>query len=356
MLLLIDYGAATAKALLLKDGGQYSLFELPLGVPAYTQLTVLESLLFILNYLQEVSGEKLVDGAKALCPAYLMGEVASVKLKDLLAAEVEDPAKVLPALDVPVVNVGVSFAALGDKYFRGEVDSQTVGFWLPFKTMKTELDNYLYNRRLFPAVIPSTPRDLEIEQAIAQERIKGCLGGSPYPGSEIYATGTVLSSAPRPAFALLLLLNSLSPQGPLKFLLDRRGILPLLGLLKKVDEEKFKILWEKEKTDIPALGTALCTGSARSLRIVLEGMAEVQELTLAPDNLVVFPLRAGEKARVALAGREELCLEGGEVGLVFDSRPRPLVLPDFGRERREQLRRWDRALNVHGEIGDLWKD
>jgi hypothetical protein len=356
MILLIDYGTATAKALLLKDDGAPSFFEVSLGFPAYTKTTVFESLLFVLENLQSLSGQKFVEGTHPLCPLYVMGELASVRLKELLAAEVEDPIRVLVALGVPVVSVGTSLTVVGESSFRGEVSSESVSYWLPFKTMKTEIDNYLANRRLFPTVIPATPRDLEIEQAIAQEKLKKGLGVNGWREGEVYATGAVLSLAPHPALAFLTLLNGLSPQQPLRVILDKRGVLPLLALLKKVDEEKFKALWEKEKPFLSLLGTALWTGAAVSLQIELEGMAEVQEIALTPESLVVFPLRPGEKARVTLEGWPELFLEGGEVGLVFDSRVRPLRLPDFGRERRDQLRRWDKALNVHGEVGELWKD
>lgn len=356
MLLLIDYGTATAKTLLLEEDNSYSLFEISLGFATYTKMTVIDGVRFVLEELEKLSGRSLFEGQKPLCPIYLTGEIASIKLRGMLTAEVEDPAKILQTLEVPFVNAGVSLTVVGDKLYHGDGSSEKISRWLPFKIMEVEIDNYLANRRLFSSVVPTTPRDLEIEQALAQERLRQCLGDSQYREREVYATGAVLGSAPRAALSFLTLINGLSPKEPLKVFLDRRSVLPLLALLKKVNPERFTVIWERERKILMTAGTVVWVEKPGAVQIELEGMAETQELMLSANSLTVFPLGTEVKSRVTLTDGREIPLEGGEVGLVFDTRPRPLVLPDFGRERRELLRQWEQALNVHGEVADLWKD
>ncbi len=42
-------------------------------------------------------------------------------------------------------------------------------------------------------------------------------------------------------------------------------------------------------------------------------------------------------------------MSGGVVGLIFDTRGRPLVLPEDDKERREKLIKWYLSLGVYPE-------
>ncbi len=80
-------------------------------------------------------------------------------------------------------------------------------------------------------------------------------------------------------------------------------------------------------------------------------------------DLFKVPLGVGEVAKAVIepvknvdvgAGKGkvlEVELQGGVVGLIFDGRGRPLVMPDNPKERVEKLSKWVMALEVYPEEG-----
>ncbi len=354
MLLFIDYGGATAKTLLLTDDGTTLWHEIPLGFPAYTKLSVMESLNYVFGHLEEAFKIKLTDGTKPLCRTYAAGEIASIYLRQFLAGEVDEPFSLLKELDLPVVAVGRGATLLDGTVYRSEPNIHEVEYWLPFQLNETEIANYIANTELFSQVIPYTPRDLEIEQAIVRFRLSQAIFNRTLRSDEIIVTGTALGRAPKLQLAFLTLLNGLAPMEPLKITLDERQVFVLLALVKKYSPENFDKIWSEEKGRLKELGTGVWTDKAKRAVINVEGQAEAQDLALSEQSLILFPLPAGEKARVRLEPGGSYVVEGGEVGLIFDSRPRPLRLPFGGKERRELLRTWEEACNAHGGVVDLW--
>jgi hypothetical protein len=73
------------------------------------------------------------------------------------------------------------------------------------------------------------------------------------------------------------------------------------------------------------------------------GTGETAEILMEPAK--GFDVGAGPgKARTAK-------VHGGEVGLVIDTRGRPLQMHEEKRERYQQLQRWARALDLYPEKG-----
>ena len=81
-------------------------------------------------------------------------------------------------------------------------------------------------------------------------------------------------------------------------------------------------------------------------------------MSLGPGDFVRLELAPGEEARARLRpargvdvgegpGRErEVTLRGGEAGIVFDCRGRPLELPDDPAERRSRISSWLEELGL----------
>lgn len=359
MFLLIDFGTATVKSLLIKDNGEY-LFPspVPLGFPASLSLTVDASLLFIVETIERNTGIKLISKEKIIPKVYMSGEIASIKLQKYLADQVYDPIMTLGDFDVTVAEVGAQSAQIGKAFFRGEVHSEEITKWLPFKTLEVEIDNYQANKKLFISTIPATPRDIEIEGVIAQEKMAACYREISVPNfKSLYLTGAVFSNSPYSGFPLYLTSNVFNSTSPLTVFLDRKQCLPVLALLKKVLPEVFETVWKNELTKFECLGTFLVVDPAISkVTLELSGRVDFEEIILKKESLTLIEIPLGESATLTIEEGKELPVVGGTVGLVIDSRIRPIRHPDSERDRRTVIRDWEKSINSHGEVETLWKD
>lgn len=354
MFLLIDYGSATAKTFLVKDTDHYFINEIPLGFPAFSPIPVLDSLLYVINRVQTLTGIELIKSGKPICPIHVVGEIASIKLKELIAGEIEDPINLLKESDLPIISISRDQALVGQDVFRADIDPGEVGFWLPFQINEIEIANYLANTHLYSQAVPYTPRDLEIEYSVARAKIAHTLEDKVISASEIYVTGTTLTHSPKPQLAFLTILNGSTISQPLKITLDREQFIMLFCLMEKYAPEDYKIIWEKEKSNLSVLGTAFLTGGNSRVDILVEGESSEQQIQLAEQSLVLFPLKPKQQARIKTEKNKEYIVEGGEVGLIFDARRRPLTLPANGKERRDLIRSWNIACNAHGEVSEIW--
>lgn len=83
-----------------------------------------------------------------------------------------------------------------------------------------------------------------------------------------------------------------------------------------------------------------------------------QSVSVSVGEIKVVPLGVGEKVKAVIKpnknfdvgegkGRtREMELEGGVVGLVFDGRGRPMVLPTENDQRTKKLKEWLAAFNL----------
>jgi hypothetical protein len=139
MFLLIDFGTATVKSLLIRDNGDYLFPDpIPLGFPVSSTLTIDESLSFIIETIERNTGIKLISKDKIIPKIYMSGEIASLKLQKYLADQVYDPIMTLGDFVVPVAEVGAQSAQIGKYFYRGEPNSKEITKWLPFKILEIE--------------------------------------------------------------------------------------------------------------------------------------------------------------------------------------------------------------------------
>ena len=150
-----------------------------------------------------------------------------------------------------------------------------------------------------------------------------------------------------------MVLDSLQPPDMIKLWLDRNQILPVAGLLKYYSTQDYLALGD-ELTPI-FLGTAISLVDSCEVKIDL-GMGESQSITLTSGDLYIFPLKSGEQASVRVEYKSSKSkgktyeVIGGEVGVVFDLRGRPLIIPESVSLRQELLRLWDNQIGASGQI------
>jgi len=339
MILSIDFGGAVAKVLVV-NGEKFNVVEVPLGFRTRPHLTMSETLRYVI---------KTAIGAKKPDAVYVSGEIASVELKEILTEPALDPIEALEKLELPIVVVGAGITCVGGHSVRSEdveeYAEEIVG-WLPFEVKISEVQNYFANKKLYPQAVPTTEREIMLEQAAARVRIRSVTTNSPSPITNDYiiASGGVFSKAPSPSCTVQMLLDSLQPEGILKIYLDKKQILPALAALTVYEEESAQKILNQSPFDF--LGTTFSVSEPVFLKIDV-GLAQIQELELDLGELAAFPLDEGKIAQVHFETKSEkgeFKADGGPGGLVVDARGRPLQLPKGVGERQRALAEWKEAI------------
>jgi len=339
MILSIDFGGAVAKVLII-EGEKFSVVEVPLGFRTRPHLTIPETLRYVI---------KTAVGDTKAEAVYVSGEIASVELKEILTEPALDPIKALKKLELPLVVVGAGITYVNGQARRGENlanRAEEIARWLPFKIKLSEIQNFFANKEIYPQLIPTTEREIRLEQAAARVRIKAVLNPKPPTPKPDYiiASGGVFSKAPSPSYAVLMLLDVLQPDDLFKMYLDEKQILPALAALAVYEEEKAQKILDQEPFAL--LGTTFSVPEPVSLKIDV-GLAQIQELELDLGELAVFPLDKGKIAKVNFetkGEKGEFKADGGPAGLIIDARGRPLELPKGEGERQRVLTEWEEAI------------
>lgn len=338
MILSIDFGVASAKVLKVSQSPlSFELIEVPLGFKTKPRWTVSEALQFII---EQASGGK----ADAV---YASGAIASLELKEILSEPALDPTAVYRNLDLPMIDIGQSLTYVLGKSFRGQIDASQVSRYLPFEMTTAAVDNYFGNEELYPQTIPVGTRARQLERAAARVRIQAAFEESAPPDNEeLILSGAVFSKAEEPSLSLLVLLDSLPLPPLVRVFLDHQQMLLALATLASFEKELAdKIL---EQSPLTLLGSVFSHPEEISLQIDL-GLPQPQQLELEAGELVRVPLETGKTAKVVFDSRKasgECEVEGGAVGLVIDTRPKPLNLSLGRRERIEFLKKWQEAICV----------
>ena len=284
-------------------------------------------------------------------------------------------------------NLGMSYSISN---VLAEAGMENVLRWVPFDIDVSDLGNRIKNKMIRPTTIPQALEELIIEGAIAREALRLAFDqhkqlavelrgvqqqrtiSEAFAQSETGATlvdmlsldlivgsGGVLSHAPRRNQAMLMMIDAFQPEGVTHLAVDSIFMMPQLGVLAQVNEAAATQVFERDC--LIHLGTCIAPVGITNpgdLGITISG--DLTE-TVPFGELRLYPLSVGEKARVTIqperrldmgAGRGqpvEAEVEGGVVGLVVDTRGRPLEVSDASTERVASLKKWFEALDVYPE-------
>ena len=298
-------------------------------------------------------------------------------------------------------NLGMSYSICN---VLAEASLSNVLRWVPFDIDEKELTNRIGNKMIRPTTVPQSLEELVIEQAIAREalrlsfvqhkafavNLKGVQkertisdafeqsdsGESLVDMMEldlIVGSGGVLSHAPRREQSAKMLIDSFLPEGITSLAVDSIFMMPQLGVMANIDkksiadEARIAALEVFEKDCLIRLGTCVAPiGSMSKSEVPLEINLEFKNGEKKSINL-----QSGELIRVEV-GYEEVKAElipakginvgagkgekidtiifGGQVGLIFDGRGRPLDVGSDPNERISNLKKWASALNEYPEL------
>jgi hypothetical protein len=262
--------------------------------------------------------------------------------------------------------------ALGGGRLLEERGLEAITRWLPEPLSEHDVRGLVVNKQVHPASIPQVSRELWLEQAVAREAICATLeiarpgwdSGAAQRSSgvmplcdTIVISGGVLTQAPRPGQAVLMVLDALQPVGVSTFVLDTYGLAPALGSVAAVkpiaavealDAGGFTNL----ATVVTPVGEARPGESVLQLQISYQDEGELSAEVKYGD-LEVLPLPLGQEAvlelrprrgfDVGLGGRGKSGkrrVSGGLAGLIIDARGRPIVLPRDREERQARMQQW----------------
>ena len=276
--------------------------------------------------------------------------------------------------DVPVFNRTVS-ANLGMSYSISNVVAEAgldqILSWLPVQYVElgsTEIGNQIKNKMIRPTTIPQTVSDLILEQAIAREALRLAFEqhkdlavelrgvqqkrtiSDAFDQTEsgqtlvdlmaldlLVGSGGVLSHAPRRQQAMIIMMDAFQPEGVTQLAVDSIFMMPQLGVLAQVNPEAATQVFKQDC--LIHLGPCIAPiGSEGKLKIMVDLPSGKVEEEISANEIHCYPLPVGETAHVHLqpdrhfdlgAGggvAVEKVVTGGVVGLVVDTRGRPLDL------------------------------
>ena len=289
-------------------------------------------------------------------------------------------------------NLGMSYSISN---VLTEAGLEAIGRWLPFELSDADLKDRLGNKMIRPTSIPQTMEELIIEQAVAREalrlafaqhrnfavELKGVqqhrtisdtfeqqTGGQTLVDlmnlDLIIGSGGVLSHAPRRSQAALMMVDAFQPEGITNLAVDSIFMMPHLGVLSTVHETAALEVFDRDclvhlGSCVAPVGTGSPGAPCVKVKATSEGMeavyeAPVGELAAIPagdaDEVILevspargFDVGAGRGVQVTRTVRN------GPVGVIIDTRGRPLHLPAAAAERVAALRRGYQALDIYPE-------
>ncbi len=266
----------------------------------------------------------------------------------------------------PQFGLGENLAAL-----LQAVDINQFMRWLSLDLDENTVRDYLYQKSLRPSILPVTPEDRVISQAVARQALYMAMraASKDFPATSrslrpdllplfelILVSGASLTDGPTPGQNMLLLLDAIQPVGITRFLLDRNNLLPLLGVaaeqnsllpVQVIESGAFhNLAWTVSVVSNAPYGTPVLQA-----RLQYPDKNEAR-IEVKHGSLEVLPLSLGQVGRLTIQplhrsdigfghGRPHTTMiEGGALGVVIDARGRPLQLPSDAVRRRDIFKKW----------------
>ena len=298
-------------------------------------------------------------------------------------------------------NLGMSYSICN---VLAEAGLPNVLRWVPFDIDEKELTNRIGNKMIRPTTVPQSLEELVIEQAIAREalrlsfiqhkafavNLKGIQKertiSDAFEQSEsgqslvnmmeldlIVGSGGVLSHAPRRQQSAKMLIDSFLPEGITALAVDSIFMMPQLGVMANIDKKDLSeqaraaAIEVFEKDCLIRLGTCIAPiGNFEGKKNILKAElhysdGKKKEINLDHGELVIVDAAYDEisitlspAAGVDVGGgfneQVQTKIYGGEVGIIFDGRGRPLALDPDRKTRISDLKKWSKTFNEYPNL------
>ncbi|MEN6644274.1 MAG: glutamate mutase L [Armatimonadia bacterium] len=287
-------------------------------------------------------------------------------------------------------NLGMSYSISN---VFAEAGAENLMRWLTREADAEALSQSVRNKMIRPTTIPQGLESLKIEQAVAREALRlafeqhrqlatGLKGvqrerdiSEAFTGGVtgetliemmnldlLVGSGGVLSHTPRRSQAAMMLIDAFLPEGVTRLAVDSIFMMPQLGVLATVNAEAARQVFDKDC--LIHLGTCIApVGSGRvgadCLKLTLQAGEHSGSLSIPCGEMGLLPLPDGAAGTLTIEaargfdlgqgrGRSAtIPVQGGVVGIIGDARGRPLMWAKEPAQRREQVKRWQDALNAY---------
>lgn len=277
-------------------------------------------------------------------------------------------------------------AALGTSYGIARVlEHSGVGHiqrWIPLSTSHDDTRHRLENVRLRPQTVPQTMEELLTLHAVARQALlltmrsmrqrywaqtesesSAAYNGEITPPFDLIAVrGGAVAHTPQDGLIALTLLDAIQPVGLARLVVDWASMWPQLGAIASIAPLAAAQVLERDGfrelgTLIAPIGEARDGESALKLKIIRTSdggdEARVTEVDVPAGVIHRFPLGLHEHAIVevrpshdfdiglghkGLGGKAQI--RGGSLGIIVDTRGRPLSLPQDSHQRIKKLQHW----------------
>lgn len=265
-----------------------------------------------------------------------------------------------------------------------EADLLAIARWVPFEVSIDDLRNYLANRHIFPQFVATSFRDVMIDMALMRFMLQKIAWQAQVPWHNpadtrayvnwdiLIGAGQSLVKLPHLALAMLVLLDTIQPIGVSVLALDSNLILSMLGALASVEPmaathlARYDSLLKLATVIIP-FGTGRLGKKAVNVSVRRIGTNQTDSYDVDFGTLKILPNTAGAnfevdvkctgKMHLKSAGKTvkklSMFAEGGELGIIIDTRGRPLPSPIDEVAKRTQLQKWLTQIGLD-ETSDVW--
>ncbi|HSX58491.1 MAG TPA: hypothetical protein VLE47_04455 [Candidatus Saccharimonadales bacterium] len=238
----------------------------------------------------------------------------------------------------------------GEYSYANNLKISHIGAFLTFDASENDIENYFGNKSLKPESVPTSPQELEIEEAFYRVAFSQNREFIASPNVvNVIITGALLPLLPKQAKIALIILDILAKGRIAQVKLDSHQFLHGFGALLKTYPE----IGEWENDFWQPLGSFVSFGGKG--RIMLDyGFTENQELNIVEDEIALIPAPKEQQVEITLLDLKDkphFSVSGGAFGVLLDGRVKPLKL-GFGRaDSRDAMKRWLSAIDKVEVIG-----
>ncbi len=323
---------------------------------------------------------KRIEGLSRISPlCTLPPSPASLNYQKMMRflGKLYDPSKAVLGIDLGSNNCTFATATAGQCHFEvlpvgigdglerflNRVKIADISKWLTESIPEEEVKEYLWQKTLSPGSIPADDKGVVIELAAARAileygmrdlRRQSMLAAPTF--EPIFAGGTTITHAPTPQQILLTLLDGIQPTGISPLIIDKHGLMSILGAI--AHHNPLLPVQVMESSAFTNLATVINVESKVSAGTTVANARLVyhsgnyMDLEVKQGAIGTLPLATGEVGTLTLnlarrtsvegllAPDEPFKVHGGICGVVIDARGRPLPFVKDVNARNENYKRW----------------
>jgi hypothetical protein len=254
--------------------------------------------------------------------------------------------------------------------FIENVNFSEIENWINFEIDHECLKNYVANKLIHPNSIPENKEDLTIEISLFKFILKESLSKFKSISKtrnnfnqQIFVNGEFLYLYLSNKNLLLFLLDAVQPYGITNFYFDQHGLLPILGSVainnsilpvQILDGNAISLLAKvfsfpgKNKDSSPIMNVILEYEDGSKLEeLIPNGTLKTLPVTSGKFvKLFIHAIGNFEFKNLLKPFEKGISVQGGNLGIIFDTRQRPIVLPKISSERIDILNRWQKDISL----------